>query len=104
LAGSESPLDSTKSASKNGLLMSLTNNKVYPLIEGKRSLIYDPFGLIFGNSEMCLKHKGDKIFCNFGIQLGFYNAKGSSPHDMLGNGRERETKIFGYEVYRVLFK
>jgi hypothetical protein len=103
-AFSECPLDSTKVASKRGLLMSLTNNKAYSLIEGRRSVTYDPFYFIFGNSEMRFRQNEQKVFCNFGINNGFFKAQGSSPNDLLGAGKEREAKIIGYEVYRVLFK
>ena len=49
-AFSESPFSSDKVADKNGILMSLTNKLVLPLIQGKQSVTYEHSTLIFGNS------------------------------------------------------
>jgi len=64
---------------------------------------YDTFFLIIGNSEIRLKQGEEKVFCNFGINNGHYNAKGSSVDDLLGEGKDRETPIAGYEVHHVEF-
>ena len=66
-------------------------------------MTYDTFFLIIGNSEIRLKQGEEKVFCNFGINNGHYNAKGSSVDDLLGEGKDRETPIAGYEVHHVEF-
>jgi hypothetical protein len=41
---------------KEGLIMSLTNKKCYYLVEkNKRSIAYDDFFVIFGNSEIRIR-------------------------------------------------
>ena len=86
-----------------GILMSITNRKVFPLIKGKRPVTYDNYFMIFGNSEIRLKQGETKVFSNFGIANGFYSPQGSSINDILGGGKEREVKIVGFEVHRVFF-
>ena len=84
--------------------MSISRKKSFPVIAGKRSVNYDNFFLLFGNSEIRLKHGESKVFSNFGIANGFYNPQGSTVDDILGEGKEREVKIVGYEVHKVLFE
>jgi hypothetical protein len=53
---SVSPLSEKKTATQGGIICSLTEKKTYKLHEGKRSVTYDKYFLIFGNSELRLKH------------------------------------------------
>ena len=58
LAGySESPISNKTPASKGGLIMALNNKKTFPVIPGKKSVTYDSFFLIIGNSEIRLKNQ-----------------------------------------------
>ena len=84
--------------------MSITREKVFSVLDKKRSVNYDNFFFIFGNSEIRLKHGEMKVFSNFGIANGFYTSKGSSVDDILGAGKEREVKITGFEVHRLWFE
>ena len=49
-AYSVSPVSSDTIANEGGLVFSLTERKVFRLIEGRRSVTYDNYFLIFGNS------------------------------------------------------
>ena len=86
--------------------MSITNKKVFPLIEGKRPVTYDNYFLIFGNSEIRIKHGETKVFSNFAIANGYFNPLGATIKDLLNAGkeRERETMIVGFEIYQVFFE
>ena len=87
LAGfSESPISNKAPASKGGLIIALNNRKVFPLINGKKSVTYDSFFLIIGNSEIRLKNQEWKVFSNFGIANSFFNSLGCGVNDLLGEG------------------
>ena len=101
---SEAAVGPGRVADRGGVLLSLSNRLVFPLWAGKRSVTFDSFFLIFGNSEVRLKHGEWKVFCNFGIANGFFNAQGATVNELLGEGKEREVKISAYEVHRVLFE
>jgi len=66
--------------------MSLNNRKSFPVIPGKRSVSYDTFFLIIGNSEIRLKNQEWKVFSNFGIANSFYNSNGCGVNELLGEG------------------
>jgi hypothetical protein len=103
-AYTESAFHPELTADKQGIIMSISQQKVFPVLEGKRPITYDSFYLIIGNSEIRLKQGEQKVFCNFGINNGHYNSKGSSVDDLIGEGKERETSIQGYEVHQVTFE
>ena len=45
-----------KTSDKDGIIFSLTNRKIFTLVErNKRAITYDEYYLIFGNSEIRLK-------------------------------------------------
>ena len=106
LAGfSESPISQGNVANRGGLIISLSFNKVFTVIPGKRSVTWDDYFLIIGNSEIRLKHQDWKVFSNFGIANSFFNSNGCNVNDLLGEGRDaRDVKIFGFEIHRVLFE
>lgn len=54
-AFTEDPFSSTTPATRGGLIISLTNQKVFYLQEYRKSITYDDYYLIFGNSEIRLK-------------------------------------------------
>jgi len=66
--------------------MSLNNRKSFPVIPGKRSVSYDAFFLIIGNSEIRLKNQDWKMFSNFGIPDSFYYSNGCGVNELLGEG------------------
>ena len=103
-AYSESPLEPDRKADKRSFIMSITNQKVFPVIEGKLAMIYDHHHLIFGNSEIKIRSGESKLLSNFGINNGFFNSKGGCVDDLLGEGKARETEIEGYEVHQVIFE
>ena len=86
-AFSESPISNTKAPNKGGVIMSLTNKLSFELTPGKRSVTYDTYFLIFGNSEIRIKHGEWKVFANFGIANGFYMPNGGNVNDLLGAGK-----------------
>ena len=97
-------MNKDKVANKSGMLMSLTNKKVYPLMEGKRSITYDNYFLIFGNSEIRIKQGELKVFSNFAIANGFFNPMGNNIDNLLSAGKERELLFSRFEIHRVFFE
>ncbi len=72
--GSFTPKMSSK---KDGLIFSLTNRKVFDLmVPNTRAISYDDFYLIFGNSEVRIKHQDNKVFSNFAVGNAYYNNHG----------------------------
>jgi hypothetical protein len=67
--------------------MSLNNRKSFPVISGKRTVSYDTFFLIIGNSEIKLKNNERKVFSNFGIASSFFNSYGCGVNELLGEGQ-----------------
>ena len=64
--------------------MSLNNRRSFPVIPGKRSVSYDTFFLIIGNSEIRLKNQEWKVFSNFGNENSFYDSYGCGVDELLG--------------------
>lgn len=54
-----------------------------------RSVTYDDYYMIFGNSEIRIKSQDNKVFSNFGTTNGYYNAQGESINILLGEGTAR---------------
>lgn len=74
---SQGRFDSKSHSSKDGLIISLTNEKTFTLVQpNRRAITYDDFYIIFGNSELRLKSLENKLFSNFGISNGYYNPRG----------------------------
>jgi hypothetical protein len=101
---SESSFNSKESASKGGMLLSLSNQKSYELLPKMRALTYDDYYLIFGNSELRIKSLENKVFSNFGMASGYYNRRGDSVDSFLGEGTSREVYLEDYELHEVIFK
>jgi hypothetical protein len=58
-----------------GLILSITNEKVFKLKpNNKQATIYDEFFLIFGNSELRFKTGEGKLFSNLGVNNGYFDA------------------------------
>jgi hypothetical protein len=103
LAGySESAISPSNNADRSGLIVSLTNQLVFPLLEEKKSVTYDDYYIIFGNSEIRVKSLELSVFSNFGISNGFYNCKGMGVEAILCSPN-REVEVETYEVHRVYF-
>lgn len=80
-----------KISDKSGLLFSLTNRKMFVLVEeNKKAITYDDYYLIFGNSEIRLKNLEKKIFSNFGISSSYFNNRGETINTLIGDGKNRE--------------
>lgn len=77
---------------RQGLIMSLNNRKVYaPLERNKRSIVYDEYFVIWGNSEIRIKSQEKKVFSNFGLNNSYYKNNGDKVNMLLGgNPGERE--------------
>lgn len=66
---------------EGGLLISITNDISYPLLEKNkgnskinyRGMTYDAYYVVFGNAEMRIRAGENKVFSNFGIQNGYFN-------------------------------
>lgn len=56
-------------------------------LSDKKSIVYDEYYIIFGNSELRIKSQENKIFSNFGISNGFYNSNGFKVDVLLGSGQ-----------------
>ena len=54
-AYSEDPISSKEMATGGGLILSLSEEKLFKLIPGKRSVTNDTYFVLFGNSEFRLK-------------------------------------------------
>lgn len=86
---------------EGGLLISVTNDQRFPLLEktnesskiNYRGMSYDSYYVVFGNAEMRIRTGENKVFSNFGIQNGYFNYEHSSRHvsTFLGDGDNRET-------------
>jgi hypothetical protein len=82
---SESAISPHINADRSGLIIGLTNQNVFYLQEEKKSVAYDAYYIIFGNSEIRLKSLERSVFSNFGIANGFYNNKGLGVEALLCN-------------------
>ena len=79
---------------KGGLLVSVTNDesyklKVKPGDNVSKGVIYDNFYVIFGNSELRIKHGDQKLFSNFGLVNTYYDNRGHKVNDILNEGDKR---------------
>jgi len=86
--------------------MSLTNKRCYYLVErNRRSISYDDFFVIFGNSEIRIKSQEKKVFSNFGVSNSYYRHNGDGVNVLLGGTKtEREIGVDGYEFYQLILK
>lgn len=66
---------SKDATTEGGLIISIDELKAFPLVKGKRSLTYDEFFFIYGNSEMRIKQGEMMFFTNFGIGTAHYNSR-----------------------------
>lgn len=71
--------------------------------EKAKSVVYDDYFLIVGNSEIRWKSGEKIVYSNFAISNGFYETKGTNVWALLKAGEVREVGIKGFECYQVLF-
>ena len=58
--------------------MSITNHKVFPLLEGKSPVTYDNYFIIFGNAEIRIKQGENTVFSNFAIANAHFDPLGEN--------------------------
>ena len=71
----------------NGMLFSLTNRRSYPVKAGKCSIVYDENYLIFGNTELRISSHDNRLYSNFGISSGYFEANGDNIHNFIGTSQ-----------------
>lgn len=93
-----------------GMLISITNNEAYLLKkpDGKsksipRSMVYDPFFIIFGNAEIRIRLHESTVFSNFGIPSSYFESRGKKVNDLLCMGNGRDADLVSYEIYQIIF-
>ena len=86
--------------SEGGMLISVTNDRSYPLNQkqpnGKitfRGMIYDTYYMIYGNAEIRIKQGLKTVFSNFGVNNSFFDHKGAKIHDLFNEGEKREVEF-----------
>ena len=90
---------------EESLIISLTNHKAFPLntlqtnpnrdkvkkdTKPNNGMVYDKFFLIFGNSELRLRHAENKVYSNFGVANGYFLSKGDNVNTLLTEGKTNE--------------
>lgn len=104
-AYSEGALIPKKNSSKDGLIISLTNQKYFTLcVPNSRATVYDDFYLIFGCAEIRIRLNELKIFSNFGMINVAYNTRGETVNTLLGAGGVREVPMENYEIHKIIFR
>lgn len=91
---------------KDGIIMSLTNRKCYFLVErNRRSITYDDYFIIFGNSEIRIKTSEKKMFSNFGLSNSYFKSNGDGVDAIMGGSKtEREMEVESYEFHQLIVK
>lgn len=78
-AFSEAPLTENNCNKKgNGFVFVLNDDKIYKIeykVNGATFMEYNPFYLIFGNSELRLHLNKNEVYSNFGIAQGYFRPK-----------------------------
>ncbi len=59
-------------------------SSVFYLTKGKRSVSYDDYFLIYGNSEIRIRSQENKVFSNFGIANGYFDNQRKKVEDLIG--------------------
>jgi hypothetical protein len=59
--------------------------------------------LIWGNSELRIRFGETLMYSNFATNNGFYDNKDENVGMLLGNGSNRETEMYSYEIYQILW-
>lgn len=79
--------------------MSLNNKISFYVEPGKRSVSYDEYYIIYGNSEIRIKSQEELIFSNFGIANSYFNSNGKKVDILLAEDNNREVPLETYEIY-----
>ena len=93
-------------ADRQGLIMSLENRKVYlPVERNRRSIVYDDYFVIWGNSEIRVKTQEKKVFSNFGLNNSYYKNNGEKVDMFLGGSPGQREMDFQYcEFYSLVLQ
>ena len=75
-AYSEECFNSGATKKGNAFLMALWSQQMYDITSGARSITYDDYYIIFGNSELRIKSLETKVFSNFGVRNGYFESRG----------------------------
>ena len=59
-------------------------------------MLYDPYYLIFGNAEVRIRSGEKKVFCNFGINNGYFNSERNRAEDLLKVKNKNEVEFVNY--------
>ena len=86
---SEDPVNPDKQAAKGGIICSLTTMNSFELLKGCRSVTYDDYFLIYGNSELRIRWGELMLFSNFAISNGYYDARVENYTVSMGEGATR---------------
>ena len=88
----------------SGFIASLTNECLYFMDDRKNNKLttYDPFFIIFGNSEIRLKIPETKVYSNLGIVNRCFQTNEKTPEKLFGSP-ERDNEAEQYEIYSVYF-
>lgn len=73
-AYSEGAFKAKAISNRDGLLINLTNQKVF--VNTKKAIVYDETELIFGNYDLKIKNGDNKLMSNFAGNNSFYEYKG----------------------------
>mgnify|MGYP000844690362 len=78
--------------------MSVTNMVALTVKEdAAKSIVYDDYFLIFGNSELRFKSGDPKIFSNLGVNNGYFDNNGHTVDILFGEGKDgREQFLESY--------
>lgn len=66
-------------------------------------MLYDPYYLIFGNAEVRIRSGEKKVFCNFGINNGYFNSERNRAEDLLKVKNKNEVEFVNYEIHELFF-
>ena len=73
--------------------MSLSNKMSFFVEPHKRSVSYDEYYIIYGNSEIRIKSQEELIFSNFGIAHSYFNSNGKKVAVLLAEDNNREVPL-----------
>ena len=65
-------------------LCDLNREKFYKPKNMYKTICYDKNFILFGNSEIRIKHKDNKIYSNFAIAKSFFDPEEDKLHDFIG--------------------
>ena len=64
-------------------------------------MVYDKFFLIFGNSEIRIRHNENKIYSNFGVNNSYFMCRDHKVDALLCEGKKNEVEFVNFEIYSI---